>query len=205
MKTKGKYLFAAIVWSILGRVPGNSEEMTKVRILVVSSFGGEVRERVRVDVRGERASKTAYVEARGFIELPPGNYLFQVSAASYERINRSVSIRGPRTDVLLALPIRVPDQLIGEGPLTPWALSGQIEPVLNNSLVLVRIVGLLLDYSTETETDKNGKFSLDVFSQGKYLLMVLSEGKVINERILVVDVSVPKALNLGIITSQARR
>jgi hypothetical protein len=169
---------------------------SKIRILVLNSSGGTVTESVRININGIGVSKTVNVQGIGYAELPPGDYKFEYSARSYASGFRCVSVRSAKMDVLLGLAIRPPEQLIGEGPILPWIVSGVVRPGTDRSTI-VKLIALFSGLSVESAADPMGTFSMEVFPQGKYLLVVLTGGRVIYQKELAIDISVPKALDLG--------
>lgn len=181
-----------IVTALLHADSSNS----KVRILILNTSGGTVTEPVRVSINGIGVSKTLNVQGIGYAELPLGDYKFEYSAQSYASGSRCVSVHSAKMDILLGLAMLTPDQLIGEGPILPWIVSGVVRAGTER-VTIVKLIALYSGLSVESATDPQGAFSVDAFSQGKYLLVVLAGGSVIYQKQLDIDISVPKSLNLG--------
>jgi hypothetical protein len=169
---------------------------SKVRILVLNSSGGPVSETAKVQIKGGGVSKSVNVQGIGFVNLPQGEYMFEYSALSYASGSRCVSVKSANMDVLLGLAMRTPDQLIGEGPIQPWVVSGVVRP-RPDGLSVVRLIGLYSGTAVESAIDQQGVFSLEVFPQGKYLLVLVSGGSIVYQRQLAIDINVSKLLNLG--------
>jgi hypothetical protein len=172
-------------------------QAARVKVIVVNSFGGAVREVANVRIAGLGGSQTVSVRQRAIIHLSPGTYTAECSAASYTKQFRTVMVRDPETLVVFGLAMKAPDQLVGEGPITPWVLSGQLDPAPQNGSVLVNVVGVFTGISSEVEADERGRFSVNVFDQGKYYLFVLADGQIVKQREVNIDISVPKTFKLG--------
>jgi hypothetical protein len=170
--------------------------VSKMRILVVDSFGGGVDE-AQVTVSGPGVSRTFVAHGETEIGLPFGKYSFECSApASYETVTRQIVIDTKSKFVLLALPVKSPEQINGEGPILPWVISGSLSPAPKESPALVRILGIFTELAEEAEVDAQGHFQIQIFPAGKYLVLVLSGGQIVHQETLNLDFTLPRALHL---------
>lgn len=191
-----RYISFGVAFHLMSVLLHASGPDSKVRILVLNSSGGPVSETAKVQVKGGGVSRSVNVHGIGFVDLPQGEYTFEYSALSYASGSRCVSVKSANMDVLLGLVMRTPDQLIGEGPIQPWVVSGLVRP-RPDGLSVVRLIGLYSGTAVESAIDQKGVFSVEVFPQGKYLLVLMAGGSIVYQQEITIDISVSKLLNLG--------
>jgi hypothetical protein len=174
----------------------------KIRILVLDTFGQKISETVRVRVKDGGVDKAVNIHGNGIglsRSLRETNYTFEYSASSYVKGSRRVSVMGASMDVLLALAMQTTDQLVGEGPINPWVVSGILSPRPDGQVV-VKLISLYSGLAVESAIDPQGAFFVELFPQGNYLLVVLAGPMLLYQRQLIIDQGIPRSVNLGTLT-----
>jgi hypothetical protein len=108
-------------------ISGHSQgPMSRVRMLVVDSFGRGVAERVTVTINGNGISKTIYITEAGFVEVPIGTYSLECRADHFISVRRFVKVQSSAMDVLLGLALKDANQILGEASPSVWTVSGHV-------------------------------------------------------------------------------
>ncbi|SRR5229473_1193182 len=146
-------------------------------VTAVAGIGKQIPE-FRAIVSSSSLQREAQAESGKVIfeGLPPGTYKIQVRSDQYLRRERTVEV----TAESLWYPIVLaPDMPID--PIPSGTLRGHVNTAKVNNLWL-KLVSVFDDTCLHSRTDANGSFTFRGMPPGRYLLLVYSDTKLLQQR-----------------------
>jgi hypothetical protein len=145
-----------------------------------------------MEIVGDTVRRELVFTERDSFVIPYGTYNVQCWNGNAYTPRRLVTIRQRQIDIVCVL---LPREHQDTGLDLPWVINGVVRPPPQpGKVILARLLSLYSHVVEEAIVGEDGAFSITVRSMSPYKLWILSGGKLLTEKDVVIDYLSPRPM-----------
>jgi hypothetical protein len=200
MSTIGKWFLPLLlvlaserVYSVMQAQP--ETRLASLRVVAFSSGGyylGNVERVDRFESLHDRTTFASKFNAGMAVGIPFGMYNIHAGSQGFEWETRQVTVSKEQQTIIVGLPIGS----LGEG--TRFKFRGRIVGEPDTQKSFVRLIGVYLSQTMESDIDAKGEFEMSDLPPGKYLLVVAGEQQILATQLVTIPLGANQPLEIEI-------